>query len=94
MNIVGLIFYTVYGPWVSPDMALFNFTRNISIGNKVELFNYGNHYRDFTYIDDAVQMVLKLSTSKINKKFAKQPAYWLSAKKYEDEVAKIENRRS
>ncbi len=48
-------FFTVYGPFGRPDMALYKFTRNISIGNKVELFNYGNHQRDFTYVDDIVK---------------------------------------
>ena len=55
LSTTGLRFFTVYGPWGRPDMALFKFTRNISIGNKVELFNYGNHQRDFTYVDDIVK---------------------------------------
>lgn len=51
---VGLRFFTVYGPWGRPDMALFDFTKNIQEGNPITLFNYGNMKRDFTYIDDVV----------------------------------------
>ena len=54
-NAVGLRFFTVYGPWGRPDMALFNFTKNILAGNPITLFNNGDMYRDFTYIDDIVQ---------------------------------------
>ena len=55
----GLRFFTVYGPWGRPDMALFKFTRNILEGKPIDVFNYGNHSRDFTYIDDIVQGVIK-----------------------------------
>lgn len=48
----GLRFFTVYGPFGRPDMALFKFTRNILEGRPIEVFNYGQHRRDFTYIDD------------------------------------------
>ena len=54
-NAVGLRFFTVYGPWGRPDMALFDFTKNILAGNPITLFNNGDMYRDFTYIDDIVQ---------------------------------------
>jgi UDP-glucuronate 4-epimerase len=54
----GLRFFTVYGPWGRPDMALFLFTRNILAGAPIEVFNEGHHRRDFTYIDDIVQGVL------------------------------------
>ncbi len=54
----GLRFFTVYGPWGRPDMALFLFTRNILAGTPIEVFNEGHHQRDFTYIDDIVQGVL------------------------------------
>ncbi len=50
----GLRFFTVYGPWGRPDMALFLFTRNILAGKPIDVFNHGNHRRDFTYIDDIV----------------------------------------
>ena len=54
----GLRFFTVYGPWGRPDMALFSFTRNILEGKPIDVYNYGNHRRDFTYIDDIVQGVV------------------------------------
>jgi UDP-glucuronate 4-epimerase len=52
LPVTGLRFFTVYGPWGRPDMALFLFTRNILAGRPIDVFNYGNHRRDFTYIDD------------------------------------------
>ncbi len=54
----GLRFFTVYGPWGRPDMALFIFTKAISEGNKVQIFNNGDMRRDFTYIDDIVSGVV------------------------------------
>ena len=56
----GLRFFTVYGPWGRPDMALFEFTRRILAGEPIDVFNYGNHRRDFTYIDDIVEGVLRV----------------------------------
>jgi UDP-glucuronate 4-epimerase len=55
----GLRFFTVYGPWGRPDMALFLFTRNILEGKPIDVFNYGKHRRDFTYIDDIVEGVIR-----------------------------------
>ena len=55
----GLRFFTVYGPWGRPDMALFMFTRDILAGKPIDVFNYGKHRRDFTYIDDIVEGVLR-----------------------------------
>lgn len=55
----GLRFFTVYGPWGRPDMALFLFTRNILAGKPIDVFNYGKHKRDFTYIDDIVEGVTR-----------------------------------
>jgi UDP-glucuronate 4-epimerase len=55
----GLRFFTVYGPWGRPDMALFLFTRKILAGEPIDVFNYGNHQRDFTYIDDIVEGILR-----------------------------------
>ena len=55
----GLRFFTVYGPWGRPDMALFKFTRNILEGKPIDVFNYGEHRRDFTYIDDIVEGVIR-----------------------------------
>ena len=57
----GLRFFTVYGPWGRPDMALFKFTRSILAGEPIRLFNHGNHTRDFTYIDDIVEGVIRAS---------------------------------
>ena len=56
----GLRFFTVYGPWGRPDMALFIFTDAIKKNNKIKLFNYGNMVRDFTYVDDIVDSIYKL----------------------------------
>ncbi len=55
----GLRFFTVYGPWGRPDMALFMFTRAIFAGEPIEVFNHGKHQRDFTYIDDVVEGVVR-----------------------------------
>ena len=55
----GLRFFTVYGPWGRPDMALFLFTRAILENQPIQVFNYGNHRRDFTYIDDIVEGVIR-----------------------------------
>lgn len=56
----GLRFFTVYGPWGRPDMALFLFTRNILAGEPIDVFNYGHHRRDFTYIDDIVEGIIRV----------------------------------
>lgn len=56
----GLRFFTVYGPWGRPDMALFKFTKAILAGEKIKVFNYGKHRRDFTYIDDIVEGVIRV----------------------------------
>src|SRR5579863_1087437 len=57
----GLRFFTVYGPWGRPDMALFLFTRAILAGRPIPVFNHGRMQRDFTYIDDAVEAVWRLA---------------------------------
>ncbi len=59
LPVTGLRFFTVYGPWGRPDMALFLFTRNILAGKPIDVFNYGNHRRDFTYIDDIAHGVVR-----------------------------------
>jgi UDP-glucuronate 4-epimerase len=56
----GLRFFTVYGPWGRPDMALFKFTKAIIAGEPIQVFNYGNHRRDFTYVDDIVEGVIRI----------------------------------
>jgi len=57
----GLRFFTVYGPWGRPDMALFLFTKSILAGEPIRVFNHGNHARDFTYVDDVVESVVRAS---------------------------------
>jgi UDP-glucuronate 4-epimerase len=56
----GLRFFTVYGPWGRPDMALFKFTKAILAAEPIQVFNYGKHRRDFTYIDDIVEGVIRI----------------------------------
>ena len=56
----GLRFFTVYGPWGRPDMAYFSFTKNILEGKPIKVFNHGNMKRDFTYIDDIVEGIVRL----------------------------------
>ncbi len=67
----GLRFFTVYGPWGRPDMALFLFTRNILAGKPIDVFNHGHHTRDFTYIDDIVEGVMRT----LDKNAAPDPAF-------------------
>ena len=67
----GVRFFTVYGPFGRPDMALFKFTKNIINNHTIELFNNGNHFRDFTYVDDIVDGIYLL----INKKSKKTIPY-------------------
>ncbi|MBK6846044.1 MAG: NAD-dependent epimerase [Proteobacteria bacterium] len=56
----GLRFFTVYGPWGRPDMALFRFTRALLAGEPIDVYNHGHHRRDFTYVDDIVEGVLRV----------------------------------
>lgn len=62
MPVTGLRFFTVYGPWGRPDMALFKFTRNILEDKPIDVYNYGDMKRDFTYIDDIVDGIVKTIT--------------------------------
>ena len=57
----GLRFFTVYGPWGRPDMAMFIFAKAISEGKPIRLFNHGNMRRDFTYVDDIVEAIVRLT---------------------------------
>ena len=70
INTIGLRFFTVYGPWGRPDMALFKFTKNILKGKPIDVFNKGKHSRDFTFVDDIVDGIIKI----IKKRF------WLYSK--------------
>jgi len=66
MKVTGLRFFTVYGPWGRPDMAIYSFTKNIINNKKIDIYNKGHHYRDFTYIDDIVSGILS-ATHRVNK---------------------------
>ena len=59
LPVTGLRFFTVYGPWGRPDMSLFTFTRKILAGEPIDVYNMGRHARDFTYIDDIVEGVVR-----------------------------------
>jgi UDP-glucuronate 4-epimerase len=50
-------FFTVYGPWGRPDMAVYKFSRKINLNRPIDVYNYGNHSRDFSYIDDTTQSI-------------------------------------
>ena len=65
----GLRFFTVYGPWGRPDMAYFSFANKMVKGEKIQIYNYGDMYRDFTYIDDAITGIINViqKTSKITR---------------------------
>jgi UDP-glucuronate 4-epimerase len=56
----GLRFFTVYGPWGRPDMALFKFTRSMLAGEPIDVFNHGHHTRDFTYVEDIVEGIVRV----------------------------------
>ncbi|MFD1929261.1 NAD-dependent epimerase [Sporosarcina siberiensis] len=62
----GLRFFTVYGPWGRPDMALFKFTKNIIEGKPIDVYNNGDMMRDFTYVDDIVEAISRLVERKAN----------------------------
>ena len=74
INVTGLRFFTAYGPYGRPDMALFKFTKNILEGKAIEVFNNGNHKRDFTYIDDIIEGIY-LSTKRFEKSKRKQSKF-------------------
>ena len=59
LPVTGLRFFTVYGPWGRPDMALFMFARNILAGKPIDVFNHGHHTRDFTFVDDIAEGVVR-----------------------------------
>ncbi|KFD18818.1 dTDP-glucose 4,6-dehydratase [Tatumella ptyseos ATCC 33301] len=60
LPVSGLRFFTVYGPWGRPDMALFKFTRAMLAGEAIDVYNYGKMQRDFTYIDDIVEAIFRV----------------------------------
>jgi UDP-glucuronate 4-epimerase len=68
LNLVGIRFFTVYGPYGRPDMALFKFTKNILNSQSIEIFNKGKHKRNFTYVTDAVQILYEIYKFKFKKR--------------------------
>ncbi|NET59961.1 MAG: NAD-dependent epimerase [Symploca sp. SIO2E6] len=70
----GLRFFTVYGPWYRPDMALFVFTKAILAGEPIKVFNYGRMQRDFTYIDDVIEGIIRVMAKKPQSSDAKTSA--------------------
>jgi len=60
LKTIGIRFFTVYGPWGRPDMALYIFTKNIIDGKPLQIFNNGKHSRSFTYIDDIIESIYRL----------------------------------
>ncbi len=69
LKLIGLRFFTVYGPWGRPDMFYYKFMTNIKNKLPTNLYNNGNHYRDFTYINDVVEILIKLSKVKFKKNY-------------------------
>ena len=71
MNFIGLRFFTVYGPYGRPDMSIFKFSNNIIKNKKIDIYNYGNHSRSFTYVSDIVENIDRIitRTNKKNKRF-------------------------
>ena len=68
LNTIGLRFFTVYGPWGRPDMALYIFTKAIIENKRIDLFNEGDHTRSFTYIDDITEPIHRLIKINYDKK--------------------------
>ena len=73
----GLRFFTVYGPWGRPDMAMFLFTKAILNGEKIKVFNYGKLERDFTYIDDIVEGVVRVMEKDVSDRKSNSELYKL-----------------
>jgi len=61
ISLTGLRFFTVYGPWGRPDMAYFSFTKKILAGEEIQIFNHGDMLRDFTYIDDIIDGIIRIA---------------------------------
>ncbi len=80
---IGFRFFTVYGPWGRPDMSLFLFTKNILEGNAIDVFNMGNHERDFTYIDDIVDGIISTLKVEPKKKLKRSEIFNLGAGRVE-----------
>ena len=68
LSLVGLRFFTVYGEWGRPDMFYLNYFKSAYLNKKIKIFNYGKHYRDFTYIRDVIDILMKIKNKKIKNK--------------------------
>ncbi|WP_405246910.1 NAD-dependent epimerase [Cellulophaga sp. Asnod2-G02] len=96
----GLRFFTVYGPWGRPDMALFLFTEAISKNQPIKVFNHGNMERDFTYVDDIVEGVFRIIEKDTKERIANNEGYKIynignnDSVKLTDFIAEIENNLS
>jgi UDP-glucuronate 4-epimerase len=75
LRCTGIRFFTVYGPYGRPDMSAYKFVNNILKNKKINIFNKGTHARDFTYIDDAVEAILKIINKNKNKNIIKHEIY-------------------
>ena len=91
LPIISLRFFTVYGPWGRPDMALFKFTKKIIKNEKIELFNYGKHFRDFTFIDDVTDAILKLLKIKFKDNIKTKKLYQLDESSAPFRILNISN---
>lgn len=91
LPIISLRFFTVYGPWGRPDMALFKFTKKIIKNEKIELFNYGKHFRDFTFIDDVTDAILKLLKIKFKDNIQTKKLYQLDESSAPFRILNISN---
>jgi UDP-glucuronate 4-epimerase len=75
LPVICIRFFTVYGPWGRPDMALFKFTRNIIKKKSIDIYNYGKHFRDFTYVEDLANIIKKLIKKKPSGIYKKKLIY-------------------
>ena len=89
----GIRFFTVYGPYGRPDMALFKFTKSILKNNEITLFNKGNMYRDFTYIDDTIDALYKIIIKPIKKNYKNKKKYSINESKSNFRLINIGNNR-
>ncbi len=89
----GIRFFTVYGPYGRPDMALFKFTKNILENKEITLFNKGNMYRDFTYIDDTVDALYKIINKPIQKNSKNKKKYSINESESSFRLINIGNNR-
>lgn len=68
LSLIGMRFFTVYGEWGRPDMFYLNYFKSANLNKKIKIFNYGKHFRDFTYIRDVIDILMKIKDKKIENK--------------------------